>query len=472
MIIAMGRERALVRKTAIYAVGNFASKILAYIMVLVYSYFILPDQMGYYDLILTTVLMLQPLIIFQINDGVYRFLVDGKNDNRQSVLSTGFQFLCIMTGFAEICLLATTCLYHIEYAVWIGLYIASIVFYTYLQDVTRGLGGSKLYAFCGVFNSLIMLVCQLIGLILLHMGVVALLVSNVLANFTSIVLLFIKQKELRSVLKYGFDKGIAGILLRYSAPLVPNTICWWVVNSSDRYIVLFFLGTAFNGIYSIANKFPTILTTVTSIFFLAWQESAIKEYNTPNRDEFFSKIFHRYYVLLLSLSMCAIPATKIIIKLFVSFEYTTAWRYTGFLYIGAVFSALCSFLGMGYQISKDTRRSLATTVFAAFLNLAINVSIIKLVRLQAASFSTFAAYLFLFIIRLKHTKRYFMLTVNWKEFWLLFGVCIVLIAVTLLTDSLILSLVLCIICGIYMIWLNRSLIWPLLSRVLMHHFIR
>ena len=45
----MSREKALIKKTAIYAIGNLGSKILAYIMVLVYSYYISTDDMGYYD---------------------------------------------------------------------------------------------------------------------------------------------------------------------------------------------------------------------------------------------------------------------------------------------------------------------------------------------------------------------------------------------------------------------------------------
>ena len=101
-----------------------------------------------------------------------------------------------------------------------------------------------------------------------------------------------------------------------------------------------------------ANKFPTILTTITSIFYLAWQESAIQEYNSPNRDKFYSEVFKKYYILLFTLCLCAIPATRLVIELFVSEAYKNAWEYTGFLYLGAAFSALSSFLGMGYQISN------------------------------------------------------------------------------------------------------------------------
>jgi O-antigen/teichoic acid export membrane protein len=468
----MNREKMLVKKSIVFAIGNFGSKFLAYVMVLVYSNFIRPNEMGYYDLILTTVSLLQPLIIFQMNDGVFRYLISGENKNRERILSTGFQFLCMTTGVAGICFIVVVWVYQLEYAGWIGLYFISMVFFAYLQDTVRGLGKSKVYAFCGILNSLVMLICQVIGLMVLGLGVIVLLISSVIANVVSIVFLFLSIKELRSVLKYRLDKVIAKQLLRYSVPLVPNTIFWWVVNSCDRYIILLFLGTEFNGIYSMANKFPTILTTITSIFYLAWQESAITEYNKPNRNEFFSNIFQRYYLLLFSLCMCAVPSTQLVIELFVASEYKTAWLYTGFLFMGAIFSALCSFLGMGYQISKETKRSLSTTIFAALLNVMINIVLIRFIGLQAASLSTFLAYLFLFIIRIKHTKRYFDLAVNWKEFICLAGLCLALIGITMFFDSLMLSILLCIVCMIYTFWLNRALIYPLIKRLRRHSNIK
>lgn len=461
----MSRESKLIKRTVIYAVGNFGSKILAYIMVLVYSYYIRPADMGYYDLILTTVSMIQPLVMFQLNDGVYRFLVDEKSQSPQTVLNTGLRFVILSTLISEAAFLIFANAFRLEYIIWIALYFATITLFTFLQDAIRGLNGSKLYALTGIVNSFVMLVCEIIGLMVLNLGIVALLISKVIANIICILILFYKKKELHGSYHDKIDKSTLKQLVSYSGPLIPNTICWWVVNSSDRYIVLFFLGTAFNGIYSMSNKFPTILTTITSIFYLAWQETAIKEYEKPDRDRFFSNIFRRYYVLLFTLCLCAIPATKLVIQFFVSAEYKTAWMYTGFLFLAASFSALCGFLGLGYQISKETKRSVATTVFSAVINIVINVGLIRIIGLQAASFSTFCAYLFLFLIRLKHTKRYFRLRVSWLHFYLLVFACLVVFAVTMFVDSVAVSIALCAISFVILIYMNRGLIKPLRKKL-------
>lgn len=416
----MDKNAKLVKNALIYAVGNFGSKILSYVMVLVYSYYITPEDLGYYDVVLTTISMVQPLVIFQINDGVFRFLLGSEKHQQVAVVGNVLKFLCITTVVSELVFIVFCGFVKIQYAVWIGLLLFSTMFFVLMQDIVRGMGLNREYAAYGVLNSIVMLVLETIGLIVLHMGVGALLISKVCAYSICIITMFVRHRELSQALHEKMSQKVLRPILKYSAPLVPNTICWWVVNSSDRYIILFALGAAYNGVYSMSTKFPTILTMVTSIFYLAWQETAIKEYNTPERDRFFSDIFQKYYVLLFSLCLCAIPATRIVIELFVSEAFKDAWKYTGFLYLGASFSALCSFLGMGYQISKETARSLATTIFAAILNFGVNIACVKFIGLQAASFSTFAAYLFLMFIRIYHSRRYFVLNIRWSKFVYLF----------------------------------------------------
>lgn len=453
----MNSSTRLAKNTIIYAIGNFGSKFLAYAMVLVYSYYITPKDLGYYDIVLTTISMVQPLVIFQINDGVFRFLVDANKEVQSSIISNCVKFLCFTTIISEV-VFGVICNYvKFRYAIWIGLLLASTMFFTMLQDVIRGLGKNKEYAFYGVINSLLMLSFEIVGLMFLNMGVEALIVSKVLAYVVCIFIMSMKHVEIRSAFYTKISFDILKPILKYSAPLIPNTICWWVVNSSDRYIILGFLGAASNGIYSMATKFPTILTTITSVFYLAWQESAIKEYHSENRDKFYSDIFQKYYVLLLSLCLCAIPATRMVIELFVSKEYKIAWQYTGFLYLGAALSALCSFLGMGYQISKETGRSSLTTVFAAVINFVVNIACVKMIGLQAACFSTFVAYVFLLIIRIQHSKRYFTLKIRWEKFVVLLIACIIEMLVVYKVSNVWLCLPLEIMTIFLLVYLNKSI---------------
>ena len=70
------------------------------------------------------------------------------------------------------------------------------------------------------------------------------------------------------------NKVLIKAMVKYSVPMIPNSISWWISNSSDKYMLTAFCGVAVTGIYSVAYKIPTFLTTFTTIFMSAWQISA------------------------------------------------------------------------------------------------------------------------------------------------------------------------------------------------------
>lgn len=415
----MSRERDILKNTAIYAIGNFGSKILVYVIVLIYTHYITPNELGYYDIILVTISLVLPIAMCSLDEGIYRWLIGVKDENIIEIISTCTKTIIVITSIIGCILLLLNHFFYIQYVILIILLLSSMAIYQLFLNVVRGLSNSKIYAVSGIVNSSIDLSLEFIGLVFLKMGVEVLLISKIIANLITLGYLCFKQKELRSCLKGKFNISILKSLLSYSLPLIPNSLSWWIVNSSDRYIILFFLGSVYNGIYSIANKFPTVITTITGIAYFSLQESIIKEYNSSDRDQFYSKIFEKYYTILFLIIICVIPATRLIVQWLVGIDYCEAWKFTGFLYIGAVFSALSAFLGIGYQISRETKRSVVSTVSAAILNIGINLLLINLIGLYAVSFSTMIAYIFLFGLRIKHSKKYFRLQLQWKNFVLL-----------------------------------------------------
>lgn len=410
-------NKRLLNNTFLYAVGSFGSKILSFLIVPLYSYYVMPDALGYYDVIITTLSLLQPIIILQLSDGVYRWLMSSKtNYERKAIIATTIRILINNVIIASIIFIILNIICKFQYAIWILLLMVLQCIYPVMQQIIRGLQKNKLYAFCGILYTAVMLLVNCIGLILLKSGIEILFISQIIANIVCVIIIFASIPEIRIDIREKMDRQTGVDLLKYSAPLIPTNICWWIVNSSDRYIILWFLGNASNGIYSMANKFPTILSIITNVFYLAWQESALREYESENRDEFFSDIFSQYSRVLFTTALFLIPATKLFIKYMLAASYGTAWYYSGFLFLAVIFNSLNSFLGLGYQISKETKKSLYTTIIAALINIVINVALISNIGLIAASLSTFIAYLTLFVIRICHTRRYYKLSINWKKF--------------------------------------------------------
>lgn len=463
MNVTMDRNKKLVNNTIVFAIGNFGSKVLAYIMVIVYTHYINASDLGYYDLILTTVSLIQPIFLMAFDEGIYRWLIgDEKTDPKEIIAS------CIKaTTTTSLCSVVLLVLLNLKFqfrdVFLIAVFIVSSMLYQMVLNAIRGLTNNRLYAGSGILNSFLILTFEVIGLIFLSMGIEALLISKILANLLTILYIYLREPRLRGIHRTPINKGLVKEVFNYSMPLVPNQVSWWIVNSSDRYIILAFLGTTFNGIYTVSNKFPTIITTITGIVYFALQETIIKEYTSDDRDEFYSKTFKNYYVLLFCLILCAIPATNVIIHWFVSAEYLDAWKFTGFLYLSTVFSALSSFLGIGYQISKETKRSVLSTVSAAGINILINIIFVRTIGLHAASLSTFIAYLSLFVIRIFHSKKYFELSINWAYFG---GLTIASFGMIIgsYISNIGINIVLTIVAGILTLYLNKSIIITVIKK--------
>ena len=100
--------------------------------------------------------------------------------------------------------------------------------------------------------------------------------------------MFIKERLWLQFTPHPRKKAFAK-MLKYSIPLIPTTVFWWITSVSDRYMVNGYIGDTANGIYAVSYKIPTILTIVSSVFMQAWQFSAVVESHGDEKEhaEFF-----------------------------------------------------------------------------------------------------------------------------------------------------------------------------------------
>jgi len=82
------KSRNLIEGMLIYAIGNFGSKILVFLIVPLYTYYISTEDMGNYDLVLTTVNLLTPIVTMQISDAAFRWMIRTDKGNEVYIRST------------------------------------------------------------------------------------------------------------------------------------------------------------------------------------------------------------------------------------------------------------------------------------------------------------------------------------------------------------------------------------------------
>jgi O-antigen/teichoic acid export membrane protein len=426
----MNRETNIIKNFIIYSIGNFGSKFLGFLLLPFYTFYLSTNDYGYFDLITTTLTMLMPLITFQIVDGLYRYLLEAKSENQKClIISSSFSIVIrnLLVANLVYILFSLFVSFKFKYLILIQLNVSIIN--SVWMEIARGLRNNVEYSIAGIMTTGFTMICNIILIVFFNFRVSGLIIANIIAALISISYLETVIK-VRKYLYFNFQNNnsqIPKMLLSFSLPLLPNTLGWWIMSVSDRYILNYYQGMAANGIYAVANKFPSLIILVNSIFYLAWQESSISEYNAKDRDEFYSKMFNQFMKLQFTLTFILLAFTKLLMSYMVNSNFSTAWKYVPFLYFSALFSAFSSFYGTGYLSSKQTKGAFTTSVYGALLNILANLLTVPYIGIQGASLSTMAAFLLIWILRVHQTKRYFAINIEMPKLFLLALIAIVLI---------------------------------------------
>ena len=62
----------MLRNLGIYAVGSIGSRLIMFMIVPIYSFFIDPADFGYYDICFAVIMLLLPVISMQFTEGAFR----------------------------------------------------------------------------------------------------------------------------------------------------------------------------------------------------------------------------------------------------------------------------------------------------------------------------------------------------------------------------------------------------------------
>ncbi len=400
------------RDIGVYAIGNIGSKLITFLMVPLYTYFVHDTgDFGYYDVCLTVCLLLLPFFTLQLRDGAFRFLLDCDDETQRrrivSFVARTMASSLLITLLVATVLALFTDIQHLGYAV--GLLIAMSLQEVYSQ-VFRGLGNNRAFVMVGILSALGIGVFSVIFVAYLHWGIRGIFLANIIARLLALVLVEAKVRLITRHTSWNIRIGKVGRdIIRYTLPLLPGSLCWWLTGSSDRLFVTHFLGLDVNGVYAVAIRFTGIINTLAIIFYQAWQETAILQYHSPDRDRFFSRMFNSYIFLLGIILVGYVFLLKVNYGWLVAPQYHQSLNYIYPLGLSAVLFALSAFFDMGYQCAKDTSRTLPAIVLSAVINVILNFMLIKPLGVYGVILTQVITYTVLFTYRWHDMRRYFVL---------------------------------------------------------------
>lgn len=420
-------KKGLMNGTAVYFVGNVLVALIQLILMKFITGNIQPKGYGYYNLIVTVDNLITPVLTLQISDAVFRYVIRGDKSQKKAAFTNG---IVVIIGGIIVTAGGVTIIghlfYEIKYPVLVILYIVSTNIFVLYQKTARAVGANIEYVKSNLIKAVLYLILQMILISKFHMEVESLFIATITSTFVCLVVLEFRVKVRQYLDMRLFNSALLKRMLIFSIPLIPNTILWWLSGSVNSIIVTSRLGFDANGIYTVASKFANVLSMMTSVFNLAWQESAIKEYGSAESKKFYSETFRMYFNAILSCIIIIIPIMYLFMPQMIDIQYNDALKYAPILVIGTGVSALYGFFGQMYAATGRTKGAFTTTIYGVLVNLVVLFGSINVIGLYAPCIAMLISAIVITIVRYREFKEEMLLTLPKSVVSMALGLIIVL----------------------------------------------
>ncbi len=459
----MNRGKDLIFNTIIIAIGKFSTQLISIILLPIYTSILTTNEYGIYDLMITITTFLLPFITLLMEESMFRFLIDAQNDSQKKIIiSQTISYVVVSSIIFSIIIFIIGNICKIQDTTIFVIYLISSIVVGVRNAIIRGMGKIKMYSIVNFITSILIIGLNIIFIVYFRYGYYGLLYSAIIANILVSVIVFIKIHILQYISFKNFNRQKMKEMVRYSIPLVPNSISWAIINLSDRIVISNVLGTAANGVYSMSYKFPNVMDTVYNFFYTAWKESAAKVVNDEDSVEFYNKIYQMLKKFLYAIMLVMVAFMPFVFPALIKNEFTEAYLYIPILVMAMYYSNISGFYGGIFSAYKDTKIMGNTTIISAIINLVVNILLIKFIGIWAAAISTLIATFTVYILRKNKLGK----VIKLKENNMIMNIIILVITLFSYYHNKImwLNVVVAVCVLLYSIYSNKEFIVMLISR--------
>ena len=222
----MNKYKTLALNTAVFAIGSFSSKLLAFLLTRLYTANLESSLFNTKEVLEMCANFLIPVVSFSITDAIIRYGLD-KNYEKRAVFSNAVTvLLCGAGGFL---LLSPLLLFYKDIRHYVLLLVGYVIISCFRQLSTqfaRARNFVKLYAADGIFCTLTLFIFNVIFIGWLKMGITGFMLSVMLSDFLSGLTVWALAGHRRYFSFKYIDKELLEVMLRFSLPLIPTAILW------------------------------------------------------------------------------------------------------------------------------------------------------------------------------------------------------------------------------------------------------
>ena len=408
--------KQLANDSLIYGLSGVVTKMIGILLVPIYTRIFLPEDYGIINLVNTTFFLIGILVTCALDNAAARWFYDSKNiEDHKKTFASYIWFQVVVALTCSIIIICTSTLIGKQFtnkpegkifiilpAISLLTNILPIVLINWYRLHRRPIT-TVLFTICSTLTT--------IGFTLLFVVKFKWGIIGVYGAITCSTILFslIAMYEMWMWLhpKF-FNFTRLKEMLKFSLPMIPAALAYWLLNSTDSYFIAFFKDKAAVGLFGVGALMASAVGLFTGAFQQAWGPFAFSIIDNADAKDVYAKVFLLFGQLLAFIASLLMMFAPEVLMLFTSPAYYESAWVTGILGYNLVLISFSYIAIIGVSVKKTTLPYATAMVLATMATIVLDIILIPMYGIEGSAIATVAAQLIVPIyIFYKGQKMYF-----------------------------------------------------------------
>lgn len=403
---------AFLKGSAVLTTANMVLKAINFFLLPLYTKYLTPEALGVSDTITNVSAVIFPLLVMGLDSAFSAFYFEERSENHRRKLFNTIWFTLLLASSVPFFLIIGAKYWSMllfgkkAYAGLVAISLIGIslnLWYLPFSLLVRMENRMAIFALINITASLSMIGLNIFFVAGLKMGAAALILSSAIIQGLQLVLYLFLGRTRLSI--HYYDNQMIKKMLKFALPLIPIAIVGWILNLSDRYILLWYHGETEVGIYGIAARFSAALAVFSNAVYMAYTTFAFDKQEDSNAQQQYSRILNAFFFMLGAVCFTVSIFSKEIIFLMTSKAYWSAYLLLPCILFGQLAYGINTIVGYGISFARKTQYMLIATTCGAGLNIILNFIFIPEYGMVATAATTLISYVLMVTLSYIFSQR-------------------------------------------------------------------
>jgi O-antigen/teichoic acid export membrane protein len=198
--------------------------------------------------------------------------------------------------------------------------------------------------------------------------------------------------------------------LRFSLPLTPSALVRWITESSDRFLVTYFLGLGSAGVYSAAYSIGNLIQLLVSPLQVILLPELSKLFDEDKIDQVRVYLSNslRYFLLITIPAVFGLSAlAKPLLGIFTTQDFLSGWLVIPIVALSGLLAGIFQIFVNIMFLVKETKSTTYINIIAAVSNVLLNLLLIPSIGFIGAALSTLISYFLMIVLCIYISMKHF-----------------------------------------------------------------